>query len=133
MKRRARARAPQHLFAARTTSDPVVFRVARVCSRLSFNPAQDASNWRWPRGVHGEEVGLPRCLDDADAGTTLENPDIRVPSGTKREDGQQGAVEEKDAEEPGREENGGNTEDQEKKADDDQRNGNSVVPREAAD
>ncbi|KAJ1173674.1 hypothetical protein NDU88_005500 [Pleurodeles waltl] len=29
MKRRAWARAPQRLFVARTTSDPVVFRVAR--------------------------------------------------------------------------------------------------------
>ncbi|KAJ1103876.1 hypothetical protein NDU88_001297 [Pleurodeles waltl] len=101
-------------------------------NRLPFNPAQDASDWRWPRGVHEEEDGSPRCLDDDDAGTTLENPDIRVPLRTKREDGLQAAVEEKDAEEPGSEENDGNTADQEKKADDDRRNGNRVVPREAA-
>ncbi|KAJ1134473.1 hypothetical protein NDU88_000925 [Pleurodeles waltl] len=103
------------------------------CSQLSIDPAQDASDWRWPRGVHGEEDSLPRSLDDDDAGPTLENPDIRVPSGTKREDGLQGRDEEEDAEEPGREENGKNTEDQEKKADDDRSNGNSVVPREAPD
>ncbi|KAJ1153725.1 hypothetical protein NDU88_006483 [Pleurodeles waltl] len=105
----------------------------RGCSRLSINLAQDASDWCWPRSVHGEENGLPRSLDDDNAGTTLENPDIRVPSGTKSEDGLQGGDEEEDAEEPGREENGKNTKDQEKKADDDRRNGNSVVPREAAD
>ncbi|KAJ1177517.1 hypothetical protein NDU88_002772 [Pleurodeles waltl] len=101
------------------------------CSRLSSNPAQDSSDWRWPRGVSREGDCLPHCFDDAS--TSLENPDIRVPSGTKSEDGLHAAVEEKDAEEPGSEENGGNTEDQEKKADDDRRNGNSVVPREAAD
>ncbi|KAJ1088559.1 hypothetical protein NDU88_001716 [Pleurodeles waltl] len=93
----------------------------------------DASDWCWPRGVHGEEDGLPRCFDDEDAGTSLENPDIRVPLGTKREDGRPAGVKEKDAEEAGREEKRGNTENEKKKADDDRRNGNCVVPREAAD
>ncbi|KAJ1142364.1 hypothetical protein NDU88_008690 [Pleurodeles waltl] len=102
--------------------------------RLSINPAEDASEWRLPRGVHGEEESLPGSLDNDDAGTALENPDIRVPSGTKREDGlQRGNEEEKDAEDPGREENSKNTDDKEEKADDDRRNGNSVVPTEAAD
>ncbi|KAJ1188761.1 hypothetical protein NDU88_005518 [Pleurodeles waltl] len=94
---------------------------------------KDASDWRWPRGVHREGDRLPHSLDNDAAGTTLENPDIRVPSGTKREDGLQGTNEKEDTEEPGREENGENTKDQEKKADDDRRNGNSVVPTEAAD
>ncbi|KAJ1088743.1 hypothetical protein NDU88_001898 [Pleurodeles waltl] len=99
------------------------------CSRLSINPAQDASDWRCPRGIHREDDSLPRFLDD-DAGTTLENPDIRVTAGTKREDGLQGGVVEEDAEEP---ENAESTEDQEEKADDDGRHGNSVVPRESAE
>ncbi|KAJ1162948.1 hypothetical protein NDU88_003412 [Pleurodeles waltl] len=98
--------------------------------QVLLDPAQDTSDWRCPRGVHRVEDGLPRFLDDDD-GTTLQNPDIRVPGGTKREDGLQGGVEE-DAEEPGREENDENTEEQEEKADDDRRHGNSVVPREAA-
>ncbi|KAJ1151432.1 hypothetical protein NDU88_004213 [Pleurodeles waltl] len=67
-----------------------------VLSRVARQPATDASDWRCPRGVHKEDDGLPRFLDD-EAGTTLENTDIR-------EDGLQGGVEE-DAEEPGREEN----------------------------
>ncbi|KAJ1111559.1 hypothetical protein NDU88_008881 [Pleurodeles waltl] len=108
---------------------------AEYCSRLSINLAQDASEWRLPRGVHRDEEGLPGSLDDDDAGTALENPDIRVPSGTKREDGLKmtNEEEEEDAEEPGREENGKNSEDKEKKVDDDRRNGNSVVPTKAAD
>ncbi|KAJ1143760.1 hypothetical protein NDU88_010065 [Pleurodeles waltl] len=93
----------------------------------------DAPDWRWPCGDFREEDGSPCSLDVDDARTTLENPDIWVPSGTKREDGLQGKNEEEDTEEPRREENGENTEDLEKKADDDRRNGNSVVPREAAD
>ncbi|KAJ1101364.1 hypothetical protein NDU88_006432 [Pleurodeles waltl] len=101
------------------------------CSRLSINPAQDAYDWRCPRGVHKEDDSLPRCLDD-EAGTTLENPDIRVPAGTKREDGLKGGVEE-DAEEQGREENAESTGDREEKADADRRHRNSVVPRGVAE
>ncbi|KAJ1216094.1 hypothetical protein NDU88_003700 [Pleurodeles waltl] len=62
----------------------------RQCSRLSMNQAQEASKWRLPRRVHGEKDGLPGSLGNEDAGTALENPDIRVPSGTKREDGLHG-------------------------------------------
>ncbi|KAJ1204527.1 hypothetical protein NDU88_008304 [Pleurodeles waltl] len=116
--------------------DPSVLYQSRswdgVCSRLSMNPAQDASEWRLPRGIRKEKDGLPGSLGNDDPGTALENLDIRVPSGTKREDGLQGGDEE-DAEKPGREENGKDTEDKEKKADDGTRNGNSVVPTETAD
>ncbi|KAJ1100469.1 hypothetical protein NDU88_005555 [Pleurodeles waltl] len=97
------------------------------CSRLSFNPAQDASDWRWPCGVPKDEDGVPRSLDNDEADTFPENPDIRVPSETKREDGLHTAVEEKDEEEPGNAESG-----RQKKADDDRRTGNHGVPREAA-
>ncbi|KAJ1092184.1 hypothetical protein NDU88_005296 [Pleurodeles waltl] len=108
--------------------------VVRACSRLSIDPAQDTSDCCWPRGVHGGKDGLPRFLDDADAGTHPENPDIRVPSGTRREEGQQGRnEEEEDAEDPGSKESAGNHEEQGKKVDDDRRHGNSEVPREAAE
>ncbi|KAJ1200576.1 hypothetical protein NDU88_004399 [Pleurodeles waltl] len=116
--------------------DPSVLYQSRswdgVCSRLSMNPAHDASEWRLPRGVCGQKDGFPSSLGKEDAGTSLENPDIRVPSGTKREDGLHGG-DEKDAEKQGRKENGKDTEDKEKKEDDSRRNGNSVVPTEAAD
>ncbi|KAJ1114006.1 hypothetical protein NDU88_002246 [Pleurodeles waltl] len=105
----------------------------RKTSRLSIDPAQDTTDWRWPSGVHGGKDGLPRFLDDDDAGTHPENPDIGVPSGTRGEDGQQEQEEEEDAEEPGSKESGRNHEEQEKKADDDRRHGNSKVPREAAE
>ncbi|KAJ1083839.1 hypothetical protein NDU88_003994 [Pleurodeles waltl] len=116
------------------STEGVIFKTALVspCSRLSINPAQDASDWRCPRGVYREDDGLPCFLDD-EAEITLENPDIRVPAGTKREDGLQGEVVEEDAEEPGREENGESTEDREEKEDADRRHGNSEVPRGAAE
>ncbi|KAJ1185383.1 hypothetical protein NDU88_002176 [Pleurodeles waltl] len=98
-----------------------------------MNPAHDASEWRLPRSVRGEKDGLPCYLGNEDAGTSLGNPDIRVPSRTKREDGLP-LRDEEDAEKPGRKENGKDTEDEERKEDDDgRRNGNSVVPTEAAD
>ncbi|KAJ1084565.1 hypothetical protein NDU88_004711 [Pleurodeles waltl] len=98
-----------------------------------MNPAHDASECCLPRGVRGEKDGLPCCLGNEDAGTSLGNPDIRVPSRTKREDGLPFRDEE-DAEKPGRKENGKDTEDEERREDDDsRRNGNSVVPTEAAD
>ncbi|KAJ1129437.1 hypothetical protein NDU88_007807 [Pleurodeles waltl] len=49
--------------------------------RLSIDPAQDTSDWRWPRSVHGGKDGLPRFLDDTDAGT---HPRTRI-SGFPRE------------------------------------------------
>ncbi|KAJ1119550.1 hypothetical protein NDU88_007735 [Pleurodeles waltl] len=98
-----------------------------------MNLAYGTSEWRLPRGVHGEKDGLPCYLGNEDAGTSLGNPDIRVPSRTKREDGLPLRNEE-DAEKPGRKENGKDTEDEERKEDDDsRRNGNSVVPTETAD
>ncbi|KAJ1210809.1 hypothetical protein NDU88_006171 [Pleurodeles waltl] len=112
---------------------PSPLTILQPCSRLSIDPAQDTSDWRWLRGVHGRKDGLPRFLDDEDAGTHPENPDIRVPSGTRGEDRQQEDDEEEDAEEPGSKESGGNHEEQEKKVDDDRRHGNSEVPREAAE
>ncbi|KAJ1212961.1 hypothetical protein NDU88_000600 [Pleurodeles waltl] len=102
------------------------------CSRLSINPAQDAFDRRCQRDVHKEDDGLPRCLDD-EAGTTLENPDIRILGGTKREDGLQGCAVEEDTEEPGRKENAETRGDQEEKSDGDRRHGNSVVPRGVAE
>ncbi|KAJ1141925.1 hypothetical protein NDU88_008253 [Pleurodeles waltl] len=98
------------------------------CSRLSTTPAQDAFDWHCLRGVHKEDDGLPRCLYD-EAGTTLENPDVRDPGETKRGDGLQGGVVEEDAEELGREENVETRGDREEKSDADKRHGNSVVPR----
>ncbi|KAJ1114505.1 hypothetical protein NDU88_002741 [Pleurodeles waltl] len=108
-----------------------------ACSRLSVNPAHDASEWRLPRGVPGEEDGLPCYLGYGDAETSLGDPDIWVPYRTKREDGLHERVntdDEEDAEATGREEKEEHTEDEEKKAnDDDSRNGNRVVPTKAAD
>ncbi|KAJ1082948.1 hypothetical protein NDU88_003109 [Pleurodeles waltl] len=64
----------------------------RAPPRLSFNPAQDASDWRCPRGIQEEEDGMPRSLGNDEADTFPENPDVRVPSDTKREDGQHASV-----------------------------------------
>ncbi|KAJ1172566.1 hypothetical protein NDU88_004411 [Pleurodeles waltl] len=109
----------------------------RDSSRLSGNPAHDASEWRLPRGVRGEKDGLPCCLGNRDAGTSLGNPDIRVPDRPKREDGlpeEENTDDEEYAEGTGREEEGEHTEDKEKKTNDDgSRNGNRVVPKKAAD
>ncbi|KAJ1163518.1 hypothetical protein NDU88_003976 [Pleurodeles waltl] len=88
----------------------------------------DASDWRCPRGVQEDEDGVPRSLGNDEADTFPENPDIRVSSDTKREDGLHTSVEEKDAEEPGSAESG-----RPKKADDDRRTGNHGVPKEATD
>ncbi|KAJ1133480.1 hypothetical protein NDU88_011768 [Pleurodeles waltl] len=99
-----------------------------LCSRLSFNPAQDASDWRCPRGVQEDEDGVPRSLGNNKADTFPENPDIRVLSDTKREDGLHTSVEEKDEEEPGSAKSG-----RTKKSNDDRRTGNHGVPKEAAD
>ncbi|KAJ1094186.1 hypothetical protein NDU88_007264 [Pleurodeles waltl] len=71
--------------------------------RLSNTTAQDAPDWRCPRVTHKGDDGLPRCRDD-ETGSTLENPEIQVPGGTKREDGLKWGVEE-DAEEEDSEEN----------------------------
>ncbi|KAJ1164927.1 hypothetical protein NDU88_005359 [Pleurodeles waltl] len=112
----------------------------RHCSRLSVNPAHDASEWRLPRGIRGKKVGLPCSLGNGDAGTSLGNPDIRVPYRTKREDGlhagedAENTEDEEDAETSGREEKEKDTEDVERKEDDNgSRTGNHVVPTEAAD
>ncbi|KAJ1205364.1 hypothetical protein NDU88_000799 [Pleurodeles waltl] len=110
---------------------PVPFLIKPHCSQLSNKPAQDASDWRCPRGVHKGDNGLPRFLDDETA-STLENPDIRVPTGTKREDGLQGDVEE-DAEEADSEENTESPGDREEKEDADWRHGNSRGPRGVAE
>ncbi|KAJ1201079.1 hypothetical protein NDU88_004895 [Pleurodeles waltl] len=109
----------------------------RLCSRLLVNPAHDASEWRLPRGVCAEKDGLPCYLGNGDTGTSLGNPDIQVPYRTKREDGlhlEEDAEDAEDAETTGRKENEEDTKDEERKEDDDgRRNGNSVVPTEAAD
>ncbi|KAJ1105502.1 hypothetical protein NDU88_002908 [Pleurodeles waltl] len=106
------------------------------CSRLSVDPAHDAPEWQLPRGVRGEKDGLPCSLGNGDAGTSLRNPDIRVPDRTKREDGLHlRKVEDAEkAEKTERKETEENTENEERKEDDDgRRNGNSVVPSDAAD
>ncbi|KAJ1083392.1 hypothetical protein NDU88_003551 [Pleurodeles waltl] len=90
--------------------------------------SRDASDWRCPYGVQEDEDGVPRSLGNDEADTFPENPDIRVPSDTKREDGLHTSVEEKDAEEPGSAESS-----KPKKADYDRRTGNHGVPKEAAD
>ncbi|KAJ1157167.1 hypothetical protein NDU88_009882 [Pleurodeles waltl] len=82
--------------------------------------AMDAYDCRCPRGVHKE---------DDEAGTTLENPDIRVPAGTKREDRLKGGVEE-DAEKQGREENAESTGDREEEADSTGDTGTAWFPEE---
>ncbi|KAJ1156822.1 hypothetical protein NDU88_009539 [Pleurodeles waltl] len=113
---------------------------AELLDRLSVNPAHDASEWRLPRGVRGEKDGLPCSRGNGDAGTSLVNPDIRVPYKNKMEDGLHGeedaenTEDEEDAETTGREKKGKDTKDEERKEDDDgSRNGNRVVPTEAAD
>ncbi|KAJ1216986.1 hypothetical protein NDU88_004584 [Pleurodeles waltl] len=99
----------------------------------------NAKQWRLPRGARGEKDGLPCSLGNGDAGTSLGNPDIRVPYRTKREDGihlgeAEDAEDAENAETTERKENEENAEDEERKEDDDgRRNGNSVVPSEAAD
>ncbi|KAJ1200024.1 hypothetical protein NDU88_003853 [Pleurodeles waltl] len=101
--------------------------------RLSVNPAHDASEWRLPLGVRGKKDGLPCSLGNGDAGTSLGNPDIRVPDRTKREDGLllEEVEDAENAEKTERKENEENTENEEGKEDDDgRRNGNSVVPSE---
>ncbi|KAJ1099593.1 hypothetical protein NDU88_004692 [Pleurodeles waltl] len=95
-----------------------------------MTPSQDASDWRCPRSAHKGDDVLPRCRDD-ETGSTLVNPDIRVPGGTKREDGLKGGVEE-DAEEVDSEENAESPGDQEKE-NADRRHGNSAVPRGVAE
>ncbi|KAJ1106060.1 hypothetical protein NDU88_003463 [Pleurodeles waltl] len=92
--------------------------------------AQDASYWRCPRGAHSGDDGLPRC-QDGENGSTLVNPDIRVPGERKREDGLKGGVEE-DVEEENSEENAASLGDEEKE-NADRRHGNSGVPRGVAD
>ncbi|KAJ1113547.1 hypothetical protein NDU88_001789 [Pleurodeles waltl] len=96
--------------------------------RLSFNPAQDASDWRCSRGVQEDEDGVPRCLGNDEAETFPVNLDVSVPADTKREDGLHASEKEKDAEEPGGIASGGP-----KKADDDRRTRNPGVLEEAAD
>ncbi|KAJ1137733.1 hypothetical protein NDU88_004130 [Pleurodeles waltl] len=107
-----------------------------VRSRLTGNPAHDPSEWHLARGVRGKEEGLPCCLGNRDAGTSLVNPDIRVPDRPKREDGLPGGTytdDEVDAEGTGREEEGEHTEDKERNTNDNgSRNGNSAVPKKAA-
>ncbi|KAJ1126527.1 hypothetical protein NDU88_004934 [Pleurodeles waltl] len=105
------------------------------CSRLSVNPAHDASEeWRLPLGVRGKKDNLPCSLGNGDAGTSLGNPDIRVPDRTKREDGLRLEVVEdaENAEKTERKENEENTEEG-NEDDDGRRNGNSVVPSETTD
>ncbi|KAJ1192286.1 hypothetical protein NDU88_001597 [Pleurodeles waltl] len=99
-----------------------------ICSRLSLNPAQDASDWRCACGLREDKDGVPGFLGNDAADTFPENPDVRVLANTKSEDGLHAAAEEKDAEEPG-----GIPSSRQKKADNDQRNGNHGVPEEAAD
>ncbi|KAJ1165841.1 hypothetical protein NDU88_006258 [Pleurodeles waltl] len=119
------------------SADEAVRATRTGCSRLSVNPAHDASEWRLPRGVRGENDGLPCYLGNGDAGTSLGNPDIRVPYRTKREDGlteEENTDDEEDTETTEEEEKEEATEDEERKANDDaRRNGNRVVPTEAAD
>ncbi|KAJ1160672.1 hypothetical protein NDU88_001166 [Pleurodeles waltl] len=103
-----------------------------VIRRLSSTPSQDASVWRCPRGTHKGDEGWPRCRDD-ETGSTLENPDIRVPGGTKSEDGLKGG-EEEDAEEADSEENTESPgEKKEEKEDANRRHWNSGVPRRVAE
>ncbi|KAJ1121911.1 hypothetical protein NDU88_000419 [Pleurodeles waltl] len=103
------------------------------CSRLSVNPAHDASEWRLPRGVRDEKDGLHCSQGNGDAGTSLGNLDIQVPYKTKREDGLHGwedaanTEDEEDAKTTGREEKGKDTEDEERKEDDGCRNGSRPV------
>ncbi|KAJ1163133.1 hypothetical protein NDU88_003596 [Pleurodeles waltl] len=101
--------------------------------RLSVNPAQDAPEWRLPCDVCGEKDGLPCSLGNGNAGTSLGNPDIRVPYRTKREDGLHlGEAEDAENAKPTeRKENEETTEDEERKEDDDgRRNGTAWFPRE---
>ncbi|KAJ1089022.1 hypothetical protein NDU88_002175 [Pleurodeles waltl] len=98
---------------------------------MLLDPAQNNPNWRWPHGVHKGNDGLHRFPDADEAETLPENPDIRVPSGTKREGGQRERIE--DAEEQGSKESGGNQKEPVKKADDDRRQESIEVPREAAE
>ncbi|KAJ1189583.1 hypothetical protein NDU88_006327 [Pleurodeles waltl] len=63
------------------------------CSRLSFNLAQDAPDWRCPRGAQEAEDGVPCSLGNDEAGIFPGNPDIRFPRNTKREDGLYKSVE----------------------------------------
>ncbi|KAJ1161714.1 hypothetical protein NDU88_002195 [Pleurodeles waltl] len=91
----------------------------------------------FPIDVRGLVPVLRSAKGDGDAGTSLGNPDIRVPYGPKREDklhGRENTDVEADAEATGREEKEEHTEDEERKANNgDSRNGNCVVPTEAAD
>ncbi|KAJ1122819.1 hypothetical protein NDU88_001292 [Pleurodeles waltl] len=98
-------------------------RVLEPCSRLSVDPAHDAPEWRLPHGVRGENDGLPCSLGNGDAGTSLGNPDIRVPDRTKREDGLHlKKVEDAEkAEKTERKETEENTENEERKEDEDGR------------
>ncbi|KAJ1102517.1 hypothetical protein NDU88_007563 [Pleurodeles waltl] len=102
------------------------------CSRLSGNPAHDASEWRLLRSVRGKEDGLPCCQDNRDTRTSRGNPDIRVPPKPEKEDGLPGRArteDEEDAEETRREEDGQRTEDEARETNnDDSRIGNLAVP-----
>ncbi|KAJ1185829.1 hypothetical protein NDU88_002616 [Pleurodeles waltl] len=100
-------------------------------SRLSNTPAQDASDWCCPRGVHKGDDGLPHLRDNENR-STLENPDVRVLAETKREDGLQEGVEE-DAEEADSEENAESPGDREEQEDADWRHLNSGGPRGVAE
>ncbi|KAJ1192847.1 hypothetical protein NDU88_002153 [Pleurodeles waltl] len=97
-------------------------------SRLSSNPAPDSSDWRCSHAIQDNEDGVPRCLGNEEADTFPVNPDFRVLTDTKREDGLHALAEEKDAEEPGDIERGGH-----KREDDYRRTGNPRVPEDAAD
>ncbi|KAJ1166396.1 hypothetical protein NDU88_006800 [Pleurodeles waltl] len=93
------------------------------CSRLSFDPAQDTSDWRCSGSVQDDGNGVHRCPDNDVATSFAVNPDVRVQAETKGEDGlDEGVAEQKDAEEPGGTESG--------RPEDDRR---TVNPEEAAD
>ncbi|KAJ1176094.1 hypothetical protein NDU88_001377 [Pleurodeles waltl] len=97
----------------------------QVCGsrRLSFDPAQDASDWRCSGSAQDDKNGVHRCPDNDVATSFHVNPDVRVHAETKGEDGlEEGVTEQKDAEEPGGTESGG--------PEDDRRTGNT---EEAAD
>ncbi|KAJ1123590.1 hypothetical protein NDU88_002058 [Pleurodeles waltl] len=87
------------------------------------------------RSQQGRRLAL--LPGNRDAGTSLGNPDIRVPDRPKREDGHPRGTymdDEEDAEGTGREEEGECTEDEERKTNHDgSRNGNSAVLKKAAD
>ncbi|KAJ1189793.1 hypothetical protein NDU88_006535 [Pleurodeles waltl] len=99
--------------------------------RLSNTPAPDASDWRCPRGVHKGDVGLSLCRDNENR-SALENPDVRVLTETKREDGLQGGVEE-DAEETDSEEDAERQGDREEQEDAEWRHWNSGGQRGVTD